>query len=112
LLARGPARVHASLPAGSRRGAAKARPRPALRIAKSASEQAPQKLVDALKNFRRDEAKARSIPAFHVLTDRALYALAVEQPRSEAELLRIRGIGQSVAKRYGFRLLEIVRATL
>ena len=41
---------------------------------------APKKLVDALKLFRRDEAKARSIPAFHVLTDRALYALAERAP--------------------------------
>jgi DNA topoisomerase-3 len=103
---------HANVPAGSRRRVTKVRPRKVERISESSGEDAPQKLVDALKNFRRDEAKARSIPAFHVLTDRALYALAVEQPRSEAELLAVRGIGQSVAKRYGFRLLEIVRDTL
>ena len=72
----------------------------------------PQKLLAALKSFRRNEAKARAIPAFHVLTDRALYALALEQPRSEAELLAISGIGQSLAKRYGSRLLEIVRDAL
>jgi DNA topoisomerase-3 len=73
---------------------------------------APQKLVDALKLFRRDEAKARSIPAFHVLSDRALYAVATEQPQNEAELLAIQGIGPSVAKRYGMRLIAIVRAVL
>ncbi|HEX6245230.1 MAG TPA: helicase-related protein, partial [Polyangiales bacterium] len=72
---------------------------------------APKKLVDALKLFRRDEAKARSIPAFHVLTDRALYAVASERPSSEAELLAIQGIGPSLAKRYGPRLLAIVRDT-
>jgi ATP-dependent DNA helicase RecQ len=73
---------------------------------------APKKLVDALKLFRRDEAKARAIPAFNVLTDRALYAVASERPRSEAELLAIQGIGPSLAKRYGPRLLAIVRDTL
>jgi DNA topoisomerase III len=117
--------AHAGLPAGSRRRAApsgtrseprastaRVRGRISTRTVESASQEAPQKLVAALKNFRRDEAKARAIPAYHVLTDRALYALALEQPRSEAELLAVRGIGQSVAKRYGFRLLEIVRDAL
>jgi DNA topoisomerase-3 len=80
------------------------------RAARSEPElDAPQKLVDALKLFRRDEAKARAIPAFHVLTDRALYALASERPRSEAELLAIQGIGPSLAKRYGPKLLAILR---
>jgi DNA topoisomerase-3 len=107
LHAPGRSRRRAAGQRGEGRSAARAA-RPALADAPDA----PQKLVDALKNFRRDEARARSIPAFHVLTDRALYALAVEQPRSEAELLAIRGIGQSVAKRYGYRLLEIVRDAL
>jgi DNA topoisomerase-3 len=107
--------LHKGSPVGSMRGVARGRGRtraPAREAAGMESADAPQKLVDALKTFRRDEAKARSIPAIHVLSDRALYALAVEQPRSEAELLRVRGIGQSVARRYGFRLLEIVRDAL
>jgi DNA topoisomerase-3 len=72
---------------------------------------APQKLVDALKSFRSAEAKARAVPAFHVLSDRALYLLAQERPRSEAELLAIQGIGAARARRYAGRLLEIVRET-
>jgi DNA topoisomerase-3 len=72
---------------------------------------APQKLVDALKNFRSAEAKARAVPAFHVLSDRALYRLAQERPRSEAELLAIQGIGAARARRYAGRLLQIVRET-
>ena len=71
-----------------------------------------QKLVAALLAFRREEAKARSVPAFRVLSDRALYAVAHERPRCEAELLQVEGIGPSLAKRYGGRLLEIVRDTL
>jgi superfamily II DNA helicase RecQ len=52
------------------------------------------------------------VPPFRVLTDRALLAVAQEQPRSEAELLSIRGIGPSLAKKYGAQLLAIVRDEL
>jgi DNA topoisomerase-3 len=68
-------------------------------------------LVAALKSFRSAEAKARAVPAFHVLSDRALYQLALERPRSEAELLAIQGIGAARARRYAGRLLQIVRET-
>ena len=70
---------------------------------------APKALVEALRNFRRDEAKARSIPAFRVLTDRVLYALASERPTSEAELLRVHGVGPALSKKYGPELLRIMR---
>jgi DNA topoisomerase-3 len=71
---------------------------------------APKALVEALRNFRRDEAKARSIPAFRVLTDRVLYALASERPTSEAELLRVHGVGPALSKKYGPELLRIMRS--
>jgi len=73
------------------------------------SEHAPRKLVEALRAFRRDEAKAQGIPAFRVLTDRALINVAQERPRSEAELLLVHGVGPSLAKKYGTRLLAILR---
>jgi superfamily II DNA helicase RecQ len=75
----------------------------------TATDQAPRKLVEALRAFRRDEAKAQGIPAFRVLTDRALINVAQERPRSEAELLQIHGVGPSLAKKYGPRLLAILR---
>jgi superfamily II DNA helicase RecQ len=74
--------------------------------------EAPRKLVEALRAFRRDEAKAQGIPAFRVLTDRALINVAQERPRSEAELLAVHGVGPSLAKKYGPRLLAILRDEL
>jgi len=71
--------------------------------------EAPAELVEALREFRRGEAKSRSIPAFRVLTDRVLYAVARQQPLNEAELLAISGIGQSLVRKYGHDLLGIVR---
>jgi superfamily II DNA helicase RecQ len=102
------------LPSTRSASPSRATPRPRARkksVAPAATHEldAPQKLVDALRAFRSQEAKARSVPAFRVLTDRALYALAHEQPRSEAALLSIDGIGPSLAKKYGSRLLAILR---
>ena len=77
-----------------------------------ANVEAPRKLVEALRAFRRDEAKAQGIPAFRVLTDRALINVAQERPRSEAELLAVHGVGPSLAKKYGPRLLAILRDEL
>jgi superfamily II DNA helicase RecQ len=70
---------------------------------------APAKLVEALRSFRREEARARSIPAFRVLTDRVLLAVAEGAPGSESELLEIQGVGPALAKKYGSRLIAIVR---
>jgi DNA topoisomerase-3 len=70
---------------------------------------APSALVDALRGFRRSEAAQRSVPAFRILTDRVLFAVAREQPRSESELLAIQGIGPAIVKKYGSNLIGIVR---
>ncbi len=87
-----------------------AKPRIKTRVLSDAVESdAPTRLVDALRNFRRGEAQTRSIPAFRVLTDRVLIAVAREQPRSESELLAISGIGPSIVRKYGTELLGIVR---
>jgi DNA topoisomerase-3 len=93
----------------ARRRRPRAEPIDARGSAREQNPDAPEKLVAALKSFRREEAKARSVPAFHVLSDRALYALAQERPQSEAELRAIQGVGPAVAKRYGGQLLQILR---
>jgi DNA topoisomerase-3 len=67
------------------------------------------KLLEALRAFRREEARVRAIPAFRVISDRVLSALASAQPRNERELLAVHGIKPALAKKYGPRLLAIVR---
>ena len=71
---------------------------------------APSSLVEALREFRREEARARSVPAFRILTDRVLFAIAQERPTSEAELLRVHGVSPSLTKKYGRELLRIMRS--
>jgi DNA topoisomerase-3 len=70
----------------------------------------PARLLEALRAWRMAEARRKGIPAFRVLTDRALFGVAGEQPRSEAALLRLPGLGRAIVARYGKELLAIVAA--
>jgi len=63
----------------------------------------------ALRDWRLGEAKRRGVPAFRILTDKTLLAIASDKPSSIRELLDIPGVGARVAEQYGaqiFRILE------
>ena len=65
-----------------------------------------------LKEWRRRLAKKLGVPAFRIMSDRALMAIAENQPRSAAELLAIPGIGIKTMEKYGaqiYRILDEVR---
>jgi len=66
-------------------------------------------LVAALKAWRLAEARKRRVPAFKILTDRTLFALAGAQPTDEAGLLAVHGVGPTLVKKYGEAVLRIVR---
>jgi DNA topoisomerase III len=68
-------------------------------------------LSEALRAWRLAEARKRGIPAFRILTDRALFALVEERPSSEEELLAVPGLGPKLVERHGAALLTIVAAT-
>ena len=95
--------------AGKRvRGGAKAK-KPAKTQAQIPPGVAPTGLEAALRAWRLAEARRRSVPAFRILTDRTLRAIAETRPASAAELLAIPGIGASAVEKYGrqiYRILE------
>jgi len=66
-------------------------------------------LVETLRAWRRTEAQRRRVPAFRILTDRALTALATSRPRDEVELLGVSGIGPTIVQKYGKELLGLLR---
>jgi DNA topoisomerase-3 len=68
----------------------------------------PASLVDALKTWRLAEARRRRVPAFRIMTDRVLLAIAAARPADEASLLEIHGMGPRLLEKYGTKLLEIV----
>jgi DNA topoisomerase-3 len=63
----------------------------------------------ALRDWRLAEAKRRAVPAFRILSDKSLQAIAADKPSSIRELLEIPGVGARLAEQYGaqiFRILE------
>ena len=66
-------------------------------------------LVTALKQWRLSEARQAGVPAFRVLHDRTLVAIAAARPKDEGSLLAVPGFGPGLLKRYGNRLLDLCR---
>jgi DNA helicase II / ATP-dependent DNA helicase PcrA len=66
-------------------------------------------LVERLRGWRRDRAKADDVPAYVVFNDRTLAALAEQRPRNRVELLRVDGIGPKKVELYGDMLLELLK---
>ncbi|MDQ3858540.1 MAG: HRDC domain-containing protein, partial [Actinomycetota bacterium] len=64
----------------------------------------------ALRRWRRERALADGVPAFIVLHDRTLAAIAARKPASRAELAGISGIGPAKLERYGDDLLRALAA--
>ncbi|MGA2217262.1 MAG: ATP-dependent DNA helicase RecQ [Terracidiphilus sp.] len=60
-----------------------------------------------LKEWRAGEAKRLGVPAFVVLHDRTLTALAGARPGNERELLAIDGIGPAKAEKFGAAILGL-----
>ena len=68
-------------------------------------------VVAALKAWRLVEARRRKLPAFHVLHDRVLLAVAAARPRTEDELLGVNGMGPALLKKYGPGILQMLRGS-
>ncbi len=65
-------------------------------------------LVERLRDWRREESKRQSTPAFVVFTDATLIALAEAMPASDAELLAVPGLGRAKLERYGPAVLALL----
>jgi DNA helicase-2/ATP-dependent DNA helicase PcrA len=70
---------------------------------------ADEALYERLVAWRLNESRERSVPAFVIFTDATLRAIAELQPTTEAELLKISGIGARKLADYGEVVLELLR---
>ena len=75
-----------------------------------AAEGPELELFEALRSWRRDQARAADVPAFVIFNDATLTAIARHRPRSAAQLLKVPGIGPVKAQRFGPDVLRIVAA--
>jgi DNA topoisomerase-3 len=100
-------------PSKRKRSAGKKKARPAAAApARDDSQPAvdDETLYAALREWRLGEARKRRTPAFRILPDRTLSAICRALPADEDELLDVPGIGPAKARKYGRKILEIVRS--
>jgi ATP-dependent DNA helicase RecQ len=64
----------------------------------------------ALRRWRRERAKADGVPAYVVMHDSTLVALARLNPSSKSDLLSVPGIGPARLDRYGDEVLTALAA--
>ena len=67
-----------------------------------------EQLYERLRVWRLARSKADSVPAYVVLTDATLEAVATRKPEGSRELTLIPGIGAAKLDRYGEALLQLV----
>lgn len=70
---------------------------------------ASPELMAALREWRLAEARRRRVPAFRILSNRSLTAIAEARPRDDNGLLRIHGMGSKRVENFGETILQIVR---
>lgn len=68
-------------------------------------------LLERLHGWRTDAVAASGAPAFAVLTDLTLHAIAEIRPRTDVDLRSISGMSPDKAERYGPAILELVRGS-
>ncbi|MFZ5441565.1 MAG: DNA topoisomerase 3 [Myxococcota bacterium] len=66
-------------------------------------------LVVKLRSWRLQEAKRRRVPAFRVLTNRALLAVAEARPTTPQALRAVKGLGPKTLKDWGDQLVALCR---
>ncbi|HEY0882647.1 MAG TPA: HRDC domain-containing protein, partial [Archangium sp.] len=80
--------------------------RPAVELPETGASAA---LVERLRSWRLQEAKRRRVPAFRVLTNRGLVAVAQKRPTNVRELEGLEGIGPKVIKDSGAQIVSLCK---
>ncbi len=65
-------------------------------------------LFERLRELRRDLARGQGVPPYVIFSDRTLIAMARIRPTTRMALLRVHGIGDVKAERYGDAFLETI----
>ncbi len=65
-------------------------------------------LLEALKDWRRDAARAASVPSYVVFDDATLEAIATRRPATPAALQAVPGVGPVKIVRYGDSVLAVI----
>ena len=69
-----------------------------------------ERLLEALRRWRRERATADGVPAYVVFHDTTLALIADERPRNLPALRRVKGLGPAKLERYGAEVLAVIDA--
>ena len=88
-------------------------PRPAPPAGRSARRPQPagadaDSLLDRLKALRNQLAQRQHLPAYVIFTNASLTEMAEKRPRTTGDFLRISGVGDARARRYGMEFLRVI----
>ncbi len=72
---------------------------------------APAEMVERLRRWRLETARASGVPAYVIFHDSTLNAIAAARPSSLVDLLRVSGVGDSKLRKYGEEVLEVLRGS-
>jgi len=72
-------------------------------------ERPDRALFDALRAERKRLADDLGVPAFVIFPDTALRDMALRRPRTEAEFLAVKGVGEAKCERFAKPFLEVIR---
>ena len=67
----------------------------------AAGEQGGDSLLERLKALRNELAQKHHVPAYVIFTNASLAEMAAKRPRTTGDFLRISGVGDAKARRYG-----------
>jgi superfamily II DNA helicase RecQ len=80
---------------------------PAQGLAEEKLSAADEELAGRLRAWRTGEAKQLKVPAFVVMHDRTLAAVAQARPTTPRQLLSVKGMGDAKVERFGEAILRI-----
>lgn len=73
----------------------------------------PDPVIEStLREWRRQEARRKRMPAFRIFGNTTLRELARDCPQDQDQLLAVRGIGPVLVKKYGPTIVQIIRRCL
>ena len=83
-------------------------PRAAGALAPADLDDQGRELLDALRTWRTEKARAAGMPAYVICNDRTLVEIASVRPTTPDELLTVHGLGEVKVGRFGEELLALV----
>ncbi len=85
------------------------KPETAARRTEELAADMDEKLFEKLRALRIKVAQRAGVPPYVVFSNATLADMAARQPKSEYELLGVRGVGEAKARRYGAEFVDCIR---